>query len=157
MESDARLVKDIEHAHQRAADLGRKADALALAAAERSRAARKGQITQSHALEEVEPLDDLLKNLRTDDALLFGQLEVLHKCDRVRDALLAEVGDVDAADRDGKALLAQTLTAACVAGNFRHVGADLVLDPVRRGLAVAALEVRDHALERRFIGALAVD
>ena len=36
MKSDARLVEDIEHAHKRAADLRRKADALALAAGERA-------------------------------------------------------------------------------------------------------------------------
>ena len=41
VQTDARLVEDVQHAHQRRADVRRKADALALAARKRRRRAGK--------------------------------------------------------------------------------------------------------------------
>ena len=136
VKSDARLVEDIQNAHQRAAYLGREADTLAFAAAESARAARKGQVAQTDALEEVKALGDLLDDFSADDTLLLAQLERLNKVDRVDNALFTEICYIDSADCDGKALAAQAVALAVVAGDLRHICADLVLNPVGRGLAV---------------------
>ena len=47
MQADCRLIADIEHAHQPAADLGRQADTLGFAAAESRRGTVQGQIFQA--------------------------------------------------------------------------------------------------------------
>ena len=60
VQPDARLVEDIEHPRQRAADLRREADALALAAREGGGAPGEREIVQTHARQEVEAVCDLL-------------------------------------------------------------------------------------------------
>ena len=52
VQADRRLVEDVEHAHQSAADLPGQPDALHLAAGERRRGAIEGEIFQAHVLEE---------------------------------------------------------------------------------------------------------
>ena len=49
VQTDGRLVEDVEHAHQAGADLGRQADALGLAAGERSRGAVEVQVVEADA------------------------------------------------------------------------------------------------------------
>ena len=60
VQTDAGLVKDIEHAHQGRADLGCQADALCLAAGERACAAGEGEVVETHADKEAESGADLL-------------------------------------------------------------------------------------------------
>ena len=63
VQTDGRLVENIKHVHQLRADLGRQADALALAARQRTRGTGQGEIAQSDFDEEAEPLADLLDDL----------------------------------------------------------------------------------------------
>ena len=60
MQTDARLVKDIEHAHQPRADLRREPDALCLAARECPRRARERQIVEPHVEQEMQARVDFL-------------------------------------------------------------------------------------------------
>ena len=56
VQPDARLVEDVEHAHQPRADLGGQPDALGLAAGERRRAAAERQVVEPHVPEEAQPV-----------------------------------------------------------------------------------------------------
>ncbi len=63
MQTDRRLVQDVEHADQPRADLRRQADALGLAAGERRRDAVERQVVQADIDEEPETSADLLQQL----------------------------------------------------------------------------------------------
>ena len=73
VQADARLVEDVEHAHQARADLRRQADALRLAAGERVRRAVEREVVQADVDEEAEPRLDLLENLPRDDLVALAQ------------------------------------------------------------------------------------
>ena len=49
VQADAGFVQNIQHAHQAGPDLGRQADALALAARERPGSAGERQVAEAHA------------------------------------------------------------------------------------------------------------
>ena len=71
MQTDGRLVEDVEHIHQTATDLRSQTYALALTARERLARTVQREITQSDRLHEPKPGDDLFEN-RFRDRLLFG-------------------------------------------------------------------------------------
>ena len=54
MQTDARLIEDIQHAHEGRADLRRKPDALTFTAGERTRRARKRQIAKTDAFQKAQ-------------------------------------------------------------------------------------------------------
>ena len=62
VQPDRRLVEHIEHAGQPRADLRGEPDALALAARQRARGARQGQVFEPDILQKAEPLVDLLQD-----------------------------------------------------------------------------------------------
>ena len=53
MQADGRLVEDIQHAHQRRADLGRETDALAFTARQRAGRTRQCEIFQTDRLQKA--------------------------------------------------------------------------------------------------------
>ena len=59
VESDSRLVEDIEDSGEPRADLGREADALHLPAGERRGGAVEGEVVESDVEQELEPAHDL--------------------------------------------------------------------------------------------------
>src|SRR3546814_5663876 len=96
VETDRRLVKDVEHARQSAADLAGEADALALAAAERARGAVEVEIVEPDIVEEAEPLVDLFQDRLGDLLLLVVQLllERAEPVERIGDAAPRRLADV---------------------------------------------------------------
>ena len=66
VQADARLVEDVQHADQAAADLPGEADALGLAAGERRGGAVERQVVQADVEQEAEPAADLLEQLAGD-------------------------------------------------------------------------------------------
>ena len=62
VQPDARLVEDVEHAHQTGADLGRQPDALGLAAGERAGRTAEGEVLQADITQERQPLDHFLED-----------------------------------------------------------------------------------------------
>ena len=103
VQADARLVQHIQNARQRAADLCRQPDALAFAAGQRCRPAGQRQVAKTHALQKAQTLLDFLKNGRTDALILGADLSSPDKLEFVIDALVAEIGNIDAAHRHRKA------------------------------------------------------
>ena len=55
VQADGRLIQNIQHAHERRADLRCEPDTLALAAGERCRRARERQVLQADALQKMQP------------------------------------------------------------------------------------------------------
>ena len=122
VQSDGRLVKDIENAHQARADLRRQTDTLRLAAGERRARARERQVFESYRAQEAEAVFDLLQNTLADAHLLLGQRQLIHKVERVDDGFFAVVADAKSADRDGERFAAEPLAAAGGAGALAHAG-----------------------------------
>ena len=77
MQADGRLIQDIQHPHERRADLRRQPDAMALAAGQRAGGARQGQVFQADRLQEAQPVLDLLDNAVANLVLHLGQLQGL--------------------------------------------------------------------------------
>ena len=112
VQTDGRFIEDIKHAHQRGTDLGCQSDALCLAAGQRSRTARKGQIVKTDIDEKAETRADFLENFRGDLRFCFGQMQTVDKGKRFGDGLTAELVDVFSADGDCKHGGIQTLALA---------------------------------------------
>ena len=60
VQADGRLIQNIQHTHQAAADLGGKADTLALAAGQGTGCAGQSEIAQSHGLQKAQPRPNFL-------------------------------------------------------------------------------------------------
>ena len=73
VEADARLIEDVEHAHEAGADLRRQPDALRLAAGEGVGGAVQGQVIEADVDQEAEPRPNLLEDLAGDQVLALGQ------------------------------------------------------------------------------------
>ena len=114
VQPDRGLVEDVEHVDKLRADLRGQADALALAARERTRGACQREVAQAHVHQEAEPLADLLDDLLRDAPLLVGHLR-LDARDPLRefgDRHRRNLGDVLPRDAELKRLLAQTRAPA---------------------------------------------
>ena len=148
VQADARLIEDIQHPRERSADLRCKPYALALAARERRRAAREAKILKSDIFEKAEARLDLFKDPVGNYMLFFAQLERLDKFYRFGHGHIAHARYVNAADRDGKRLLAQALSMAFRAGDLGHALFYLGAHGRALRLEIPALKVFAYTLER---------
>ncbi len=158
VEADGRLVEDVEDAHQRRPDLGRQPDPLRLAAREADARAVERQVVQAHVHEEPEPGDDLLEHLAGDRPLALR--DALSESSAAQSS--ASVTDSADTSRDapavhghGQDLRPQPAARARGARLLDHELLELGPDVLGLRLLVAALEVRDHALERGDVRVLA--
>ena len=83
MQADARLVEDIEHARQAAANLRRQTDTLRLAARKRACAAVERQIIKADVVEELQACLNLLQHLLGDNLLALVELQLCKKLQAV--------------------------------------------------------------------------
>ena len=150
VQADRRLVEHVEHAGEAASDLRGEADALALAAGQRAAGARQRQVVEPDIEQERQPLADFLQDADGDLVLLLVQ-RIRHGGEPLAGAFhrqLRDLADVPGPDLDAQRL---GLEAVAVAGFARHVGeilAEFLARPFAFGLAEAALDIGDHALER---------
>ena len=147
VQADRRLVQDVEHAHQRRADLRGQPDALRLASRQRRGRPLERQIAHADVVEEAQPLVDLAQDQPGDLALGVRQLQLLQPLDRAPRGHARELVDPEAAHLDRQRLRPQPRALALRARAQRHVLLDLLARPVGVRLAVAPLQVRDDALE----------
>ncbi len=94
VQPDARLVEDVEHAHQPGADLGRQPDPLRLATGQRARGPVEREVVEADVEQEPEPLLDLLEHPLGDLALARRQVDVAEELGRLVDRHRADLGDV---------------------------------------------------------------
>ena len=149
VQADRRLVQHIEHAGQARADLAGQADALALAAGQGAGAARQVQVVEADVDQEPQPVVDLLQDPPGDLHLLVGELglQALEPVPGVLDGQAETSADVLAGDLHRQGLGLQAIAVAGLARRLGLVAAQLLAHPGAVGLAPAALQVRQHALE----------
>ena len=147
MQTDARLVKDVQNARERCAYLSCKAYSLTLAARESRCAARKAQVLQSDVFEKAETGFYLFNYPVGNDMLFFAELQSVDKVYRFGNGHVSHAGDVYAADRYGERFLSQTLSAAFGACDLGHALFDLGAHGRALSLKIPTLEVFAYTLE----------
>ncbi len=155
VQPDRRLVEHVEHADQAGADLRGQPDALGLAAGQRPGGPVEREVVEADVEQEPEPLLDLLEHPLGDLALARGQVEVAQELGGLVDRQRADLGDVAAAERHRHRDRLEPAAAARRARHLAHEALEALAAGVGLGLAVPALDVRWHPLERRVVGALA--
>ena len=160
VQADRGLVQHIEHAGQPRADLRGEADALAFAAGQRAGGARQREIIEADVEQEGQPLADFLQHAGGDLVLLRVQRRrhALEPFAGAPDREFGNLADMLAADLDAQRLRLEPVAVAALAGDVGEILCQLLARPFALGLAVAAVEIGDHALERLFgvVGAHAV-
>src|SRR6185295_12851788 len=153
VEADRRLVEDIEHADEARADLGREADALALAAGQRDGTAIEGQVVEADVDQEGEPrldfLDDRARNFR----LGRREIEPREEGAGVADRQGGNLDDAPPTDTDEARLGTEAGPVARRTSAVGDQALELLAQPARACLALAALEEREDAGERPLHGA----
>ena len=127
---------------------------------QRAGGARQRQVIEADVEQERQPLADFLQHAGGDLVLL--------RVERLRHGLepfagaphrqLGDLADMLAADLDAQRLGLQPMAVAALAGNVGEIFCQLLARPFALGLAVAAVEIGDDALERLLgvVGAHAV-
>ena len=102
MQADARLIQNVQHADKPGADLRSEPDALALAAGQRDRPARQREIPKSDVDKKAQSGIQFLQDRLGDLVVCRVQLQILQKRARRTHIEVAQLGDVQPADRDRK-------------------------------------------------------
>ena len=157
MQADRRLVEDVQHADQPAADLARQPDALHLAAGKRRGGAVQVEIFQADVFQELQPAANFLEHVLGD--LLAGgiKLQFAEILFGSGDGQRADLGQgafgpvaerrIAAGDGDGPGLRIQPLAPAAAAAEDAHVFFQLAaLEPALGG-AILGEELGDDSLE----------
>ena len=147
VQADGRLVQNIQHAHQTAADLGGQTNPLALAAGQGTGGPAEGQVAEAHRLQKPQPGADLLQDLCGDHLLVAGEVQSFKKGDLVVHRHSGGIMDGQPPYRDCQRLRPQPLAPAGRAGAGRHKGFDLLLAGIGLGLHIAALQIVGDALK----------
>ena len=154
VESDRRLVEDVQHADQLRADLRRESQALRLAARQRLRRTVELEVADADVLQEHQALAYLLEDPPADQLLGLRELEVVDEPQCTRHRHPREAVDREVADGDREHLRLEPRTVARGARPEAHV----LLDPISRlrrvRFPVAALHVVDEPLEGHRVLAL---
>ena len=149
MESDARLVEDVEHVDQLRADLRGQSDALTLTARQGSRLAVECQVVESHLEHEVDACAYLFQDFRC-NLLLLGVHVLFHlvaPLAQFREIHLTEVTDILVPDLVRQRFAVEPLTLTFGALTF---GEELVGPFLSAGGVVVVhhvLQVFHHTVE----------
>ncbi len=148
VQADARLVEDVEHAHQAGADLRRQPDPLRLAAGKGVCRPIERQVIETDIDQEAEPLADLLQDLAGDQVLALGQRRARSsRPDRPRAAskksrlsrhgMRRDLDDALAVDEHRPGFRLESRALAGRAEPRRHVSPQLFPDVVARSCSEA--------------------
>src|SRR5690606_9981681 len=157
VQTDRRLVQDVEDADQTAPDLRRETDPLRFPARERLRAPAERQVVEPDVDQELQPLPDLLQDRSRDlgrERTLALEWERVEELERGGDAHLDHVAERPPGDRDRQRVRTQASAPARRAREDRHELGELLAHRVRGRLLVPTLYVREHALPRLGVVAL---
>ena len=162
VETNTRLVENIEDAGKPGANLCGKPDALGLAAGKRSALAVELEVVETHFIEKMQPLPDLAQHIFDDAGITLGELQVSHDIRRLADCESADRLNTKlcarlCCERDGQNLWAQ-------AGSFTHAAYALSLKKPEAfagklafGGFVEVLELCENALKRLGRSAVGAD
>ena len=160
VQADGRLVQHIQNPGQPRADLGCQPDALRLAARQRGRGAAQRQVVQPDIDQELQPLLDFLEDAARDIRSLRRQRRG-HGGEpgtRIADRELAHCADMAIGHPHAQRLGFQAEPGAHMACFSCLIPRQILAHPGVVGLAEAAFQVGNHALERllHLIGAQAI-
>ena len=141
VQTDGRLVQNIQHPHKTAADLGGQADALAFTAGQGAAGPGQGQVAEAHGLQEAQPGADLLEDLGGDDLLGGGQGQGVEELQLPVHRKLRGLHNGQAAHRHRQRLRPQTAALTRRAGALGHELLELPLAGVGLGFLIPALQV----------------
>ena len=157
VETDGRLVEDVQHTHQFRSDLGREPDPLALAAGQRSGHPVEGEVVEADRDQESEPVADFPEDLRCDVRVAFVEPETIEPVHGPVHRQGRDIRQAGAFDLHRQTFRSQPGAVTGVARRERHVPFELAAHSLGRGLLVAPLQSRDDAFKTitESIGALA--
>ncbi len=155
VQTDRRLVENVQDADESGADLGGQADALGLAAGERAGRPVQGEVVQTDVDQEPQSFVDLLQHPLGDLLVAGAELQLAQEVRAVADGHPGDLGDrlPHDGDREDDRLEAGALTGGT--GHLAHVALEALAAGVALGLAVPALDEGDRAFEGRGVHALA--
>ncbi len=146
MQSDRRLVEDVQHAHEFRSDLRRQADALSFAAGERRRIPIEREVSHSDCIEEAETVAHFLENLSGDLLFALRQRDRFEEFAGIPKLERDDFVDRPSGDGDRECFGFQSAAAALRTLLRRHEALDLFTDVFIVRLVIAALEHRHEAL-----------
>src|SRR5262245_56539184 len=118
MQANRRLVEDVEHTRQPAADLTREANALRLAARKREPWPRQREIIEPDVDEELQSTRDFAQQFAGDLTLLLRQLHLFEEAQHVADGPIAKLTKRAVAEAHGRSVDAQSRTMARRTSHF---------------------------------------
>ena len=149
VETDRRLVEDVEHPHQLRADLRRQPDPLRFAAGQRAGGAFERDVAEPDIVEEPQSLADFLQHLRGNEAVALARGQPLHGLQGGAHREPHPAIDVPVADAHRQALGLEPRPAAGRARLRAHELLDPGAHVVGLRLAIAPQEIGDHPLKMR--------
>ena len=150
MQADGRLIQNIQHTHQRRADLGSQADTLALTAGQCRGAAAEGQILQTHIHQKSQSGLDLTDDLLCNHGHIAAQFQIIHELQTLPDAHTAEIHNADAANRDRSGDFRKAVTMAVGTGCGGHTLFQFLPGRIRLGLPIPAADIIENSLKGLF-------
>ena len=141
MQTDARLVQNVQNARQCAADLRCQTDTLTFTARQRHRRSCKGEVIEPHVTQETKTAVDFFQNRVRNQVLRFrqGRFQLVHEIAKVIHGHIAKLRDIFTANGHRKGFLFQTLPLTAVAGRVTHQTLDIASYPVRGRSRITAL------------------
>ena len=132
MQTDARLIKDIQRAYKRTSEGRHKIDSLTLTSGKRIGGSIKRKIAKSHIFNIFQTRDDLLDCLVGNLVLLLGQLDITEEIKHRRHVHAQQFMDILSSDLDIERLLTEPASAAFAADGLAGISVKhvLVLDLV---------------------------
>ena len=127
VQSNRRLIEDVQHADETRTNLRRQANTLRLATRERRRRTIERQVPHTNVFEKRQALDDLTEDPLGNQSLGLRQLERRRPSNRLLDRLVGGLVDRETTDGDRQALGLQTRAIALGAGTHCHPLFDAVL------------------------------
>src|SRR4051812_37975836 len=98
MQTDRRLVEDIQRVHELRAERVRESDALRFAAGQRARGAIERQIVESHVAQELHAIARFLEQMARDARLELRELEPVEPAHELIDGKVRDLRDVPVRD-----------------------------------------------------------
>ena len=149
MQTDTRLVQNVEHIDQLRAHLSRQSNTLALTARQRTRRTRQRQIAQSDIDQKARTRAHLLQYFVSDSTLFISQFifDLLGPLGKFRYAQIAHLGDIFASHAEVQRLTAQTrATTNATLLPYQELLAPLI--STTRIVIVQAVDILGNALPR---------
>ena len=143
MQSDGRLIQNVEYPHETGPDLGGQPDSLGFSSRQGARITGQIEIIQSHIHQEAESGMNFIDDLLADDQVPLGRFIAFYEFQGFIDGKGGEFIDVLSSQGHRKHFRFQPGSVAGGAGVAAHELLDFTLDVIRTALQITSLQVVD--------------